>query len=102
LIKKCKAIYPQYKLVIALFILYLIGIVLNLIFNVALNIIIILNPCPTGTLFDFTCPESEFIGLNVSLLAIGVANIIFSFVVVLMIRFKLKNIMRLFAFPLHN
>jgi len=91
------AIFPKYKLIIAIFILYSIGIVLNFIFNVIFNLIIVLNPCPPGTLFDFICPESEFIGLNVSILVLGVANIMFSLIVIFVIQFKLKSIMRLFG-----
>lgn len=71
---------------------------MNLIFIVFLNIYGILNPCGSESLFDI-CPESNFLGINVTLLVLGLANTVFSTIVVSLIRFKLNGIMRLFIYP---
>ena len=83
---------------ISLFIMYVIGIAINLVFNVLLNIYAILDPCPAGTLFNI-CPESNFLGLNITLLVLGLSNTIFSFIVVTLIRYQLMSIVRLFVYP---
>lgn len=78
--------------------MYVISIAINLVFNVLLNIYAILDPCPVGSLFDI-CPESNYLGLNVTLLVLGLSNTLFSFIVVTLIRYQLMSIMRLFVYP---
>ncbi len=89
---------PKYKIVIVLFVGYLLAIVSNVVFNVVLNIYAILNPCPQTSLFDL-CMESSFVGLNITLLILGVSNTVFSFVFVFILKFKLIGIMKLFVYP---